>query len=161
MSKGPSLYPVILRTNKQIHEESASVLYGENIFTWPVNGLCPRRMWHSAGSDKSRIPRHYSLLITKLHFLIGVSGSNGDWMKRRKAIFSTRESLQEACTQLAGNNLNLFYVYFESVNSVRLSPSSERHIKAISEEQLCLEPLKDVRARKVSLSADTHIVSSH
>ena len=79
------LHPAILRANKLIHEEAAQVLYGANVFKRLAIGGTTSDTAHWM---KTRIPQHYSCLITKLHFT--VQDRQPRWTRRavRMATFS-------------------------------------------------------------------------
>ena len=153
--KVSALYPTILRTGKLIHEEAAQVLYGENIFDWYVTGATSRGMWHTAGSSAPRLAQHYSCLITRLHLTIHFGGPSNIDNDTFKENMSTTRSLGKICAELASRNplrmLKVDYLRLSRENLLKVSLGTLDASGFIEDTQeSCLEPLKDVRAIKVS-----------
>ena len=142
------MHPEIMRTNKRIHEEAATVLYGENWFAWNIYGFRYVPMFHR-GMDQCHAtlcPRRYSRLITKVSLSVNVRGS--EWDQTLAEIFvCIDKSLEHACKVLSLTDLKILMVNF--YNS--LSWENGRSVPNRYHRERCLEPLKNCRAEKVSI----------
>ena len=137
-----------MRTNKNIHEEAAAVLYGENWFTWSLYGDQYRPMWRWSEAEKIKCPRHYSRLITKMRLLISTKGDEND-PTQADAIYLTTTNVKHACKKFAFNDFKILKVDFYNGLSYRYGGSARKGYYG----ERCLEPLKKCRAENVSIDS--------
>ncbi|KAF2474039.1 uncharacterized protein BDR25DRAFT_340666 [Lindgomyces ingoldianus] len=115
---GYKLHPTILRANRQIHQEAASVLYGENTFYVHVGTSATlardQMSWSSFGSEKALAPsiKSYMPLLRRITVYSWVSG--------------TVRTRLEICNlfQIIGVNLRyltLFALKFPDVETMELN----------------------------------------
>ncbi len=138
--------PEIMRTNKKIHEEAAAVLYGENWFSWSLDGVGYQPMWYFLPLKRTRCPHHYSRLITKICIVISTKGDENDPFQA-DTLYWTHTNVDDACKKLTLNDLKILTVDFYSGSRYRNGGSERMGHYA----ERCLEPLKKCRAEKVSI----------
>ena len=137
------LYPVIMRLNKRIHSEAAPVLWGENYFTWVMQGHEQRRLWHVEGhgkrSSKTRITRRYGRLIKQIRLNVySTSFDKFHFLHRSWTAANFRSAVQKLCL------CELRYFEITFFHQVLLIGS--HHTSG-------LEYLKMLRSRKVCIHA--------
>ncbi|CAD6568189.1 MAG: hypothetical protein ASARMPRED_001447 [Alectoria sarmentosa] len=137
------MHPEIMRTNRNIHNEAAAVLYGENWFTWGLYGDQYRPMWRSPEAEKIECPRHYSRLVTKMRLMISTKGDEND-PTQSDAIYWTITNVKHACKKLTLNDFKILKVDFYNALGYRYGGSARKGYYGES----CLEPLKRCRAEK-------------
>lgn len=149
------LHPQILACNRKIQDEAATVLYGENCFTWTVVGLYPLELWHGFETEKTVISRRYSRLITRMHISVSFRGDDGDISGPaiQKAHDQTLANMENVCEKLRLNDLKYLEVYY--INSYTGGPCAAmlgggNLLGNPYEGQTCLLPLLSVRATQVS-----------
>ncbi|CAF9934081.1 MAG: hypothetical protein ALECFALPRED_005841 [Alectoria fallacina] len=138
-----------MRTNKNIHEEAAAVLYGENWFTWSLYGDQYRPMWRWSEAEKIKCPRHYSRLITKMRLLISTKGDEND-PTQADAIYLTTTNVKHACKKFAFNDFKILKVDFYNGLSYRYGGSARKGYYG----ERCLEPLKKCRAENFLINTN-------
>lgn len=137
------LFPAILRTNSLIHGEAEDVLYKENAFSCYVDGFRLGRLSLLGDRFTTEVAKHHHRLIAKMHIEVGFTNSPecilDDIAGRMKA---TKSSLQQFCAIFANNKFQQVSIdYFQYP---KLEETEFDH-------QRCLEPLKGIRAAKVSI----------
>ena len=150
------LHPQILACNRKIHDEAATVLYGENCFTWEVVGYYPDKLWHDFESEKTVISRRYSRLVTRMHISVSFRGDDYDISGPaiQKAYDQTLANMENVCEKLRLNDLKYLEVYY--INSYTGGPyqaamfGGGNLLGDLYEGQTCLLPLLSVRATQVS-----------
>ena len=93
------MHPEIMRTNQKIHEEAAAVLYGEDWFSWSLDGDGDQPMWHCPWLKTIQCSRHYSRLITKICIIISCKGDEDDPFQT-DTLYWTRRNVEDACKKL-------------------------------------------------------------
>lgn len=154
---GSGLHPQILACNKKIHDEAATVLYGENRFTFMFAGNCPIKLWHPIESDKTILPRRYSRLVTKMHVFVSFQGDDNDisWQAVKEGYDQTLANMENLCKKLSVNDLKWLEVNY--INSYTGGPhraaiwGAGRFSGKPYMGENCLLPLMKVRATRVSL----------
>ena len=147
------MHPEIMRSNKKIHEEAATVLYGENWFTWETDGMQYRPMWRCDHSDELWCPRRYSRLITKMRLLISTRGDFHD-PSQADAIYWTTINVNSTCKELILNDFKILKVDFYNALGCRHGGSARKGYHG----ERCLEPLKNCRAEKVEMKSRVTLV---
>lgn len=140
------MHPEIMRTNKKIHEEAATVLYGENWFTWETDGMQYRPMWRWSQSGELLCPRRYSRLITKMRLIISTRGDYHD-PSQADAIYWTTINVNNICKELTLNDFKILKVDFYNALGRRHGGSARKGYYG----ERCLEPLKKCGAEKVGM----------
>jgi len=148
------LHTNILRCNKNIHDEAAAVLYGENCFEWDMRGDRNRKLWHRDGSAKTCVPRKYSRLITMVRLKVDFRGDDNDpsWQAVMNGFDQTKANLDHACELLTLNDLKVLAVVFH--NTYTGGPDSyplggARFPGKPYAGEHCLLPLLKLRANRV------------
>ena len=142
--KAIHLHPAILRTNKQIHDEAAPVLYCSNIFSWPVYSFQTIKMFHSEDSSKPSIARRYVRMITKVKLDVNVRGrGERTFYAMANAVHTVETNVDHVAKKLSlCEDLKLLQIGFYDGYKGRIGS-----ISSLVRE--CLEPLECVRAKKV------------
>lgn len=140
------MHPEIMRTNKSIHDEAATVLYAENWFSWSLYWDQYRPMWRFSRGEKRLCPRRYSRLITKMHLIVSTR-SNENNPTKSNAIFWTMRNLRSTCKAFTLNDVKILKVDFYNGLGYRHGGSARKGYYG----ERCLEPLKVCRAEKVSI----------
>ena len=155
--EGLEMHPAILRCNKKIHDEAASVLYGENTFYFMLSGREWIGLWHPYGAKyKTRLSRRYSRLITKVFLDLDLAGSDSDpgIYAVLDAIAILRSNIDEAARKLALNDLTLLKIRFRNAyTGGPLCPFRDGWSRFGGNPfggQECLMPLLKIRATRVS-----------
>lgn len=155
--EGLDLHPAILRGNRKIHDEAASVLYGENTFKHTLAGFQHIKLWHSYGCEgKTTLSRRYSRLITKVFLYLDLAGDDNDPSMHAvlDAAATLRSNIDGAARKLALNDLRLLKIRFR--NAYTGGPLNYfrgdwyRFGGNPFWGQDCLEPLLKTRATRVS-----------
>ena len=144
------LHPEIMGTNKKIHQEAATVLYGENWFEWDVQGMEEGSMWLGNWATKTVCTPRYGRLVTNMCLEVSVRGVEGtsfmDPDYSSMALSRTTTNLRKTCEMLCLNDLEVLTVAFYNGLGRMHGGSSRTGFYG----ERCLEPLKICRAKRVS-----------
>ena len=117
------MHPTIMRTNKKMHKEAAAVLYGENWYAWSI---------------RTRCPRYYMSLITKMRLVIEIM----DFPLSHNRFRFISLSVRHLCDALSWNDFKVLVVDYEDHHD---------HDMRQKGRASCLEHLQHCRAQTVSI----------
>ena len=147
------VYPAILRVSRKIHNEASVVLYGENMFASSIYRGHVCKLWHRLLSKKTLIPRSSSCKISQIHLYVNTSGTNM-YSPTTAGLVTINAGL--AAKKLSLNNLKVLKVtcFQRQIPDTSLgNTNSVGYIRydALQEFEICMEPLKLIRAAKVAI----------
>ena len=132
--------PAILATSKNIHEEAALILYGQNRFHYDVFGIS-RQIFLGCDYSGKSLPKKYINLINYLSVSINFKGSETDYLGDVPAFEIVQSNVKQMADMLADNHhiavfkLQFFNGYFNA-GLARKMPNSFRGNWAMGEQVL-------------------------